>query len=52
MLVLAQQPEQLPIVLQVLLSQAHRLRALKLLAQFLVWRKDYFIVWFVNALVF
>lgn len=29
------QPEQLPIVLQVLLSQAHRLRALDLLSQFL-----------------
>lgn len=28
-------PEQLPIVLQVLLSQAHRLRALILLAKFL-----------------
>ena len=28
-------PEQLPVVLQVLLSQAHRLRALKLLARFL-----------------
>ena len=30
-----QPPEQLPIVLQVLLSQSHRLRALRLLAQFL-----------------
>eukprot|EP00188_Purpureofilum_apyrenoidigerum_P002005 Plantae.Rhodophyta-Purpureofilum_apyrenoidigerum.ctg21773.p1 GENE.Plantae.Rhodophyta-Purpureofilum_apyrenoidigerum.ctg21773~~Plantae.Rhodophyta-Purpureofilum_apyrenoidigerum.ctg21773.p1 ORF type:complete len:1005 (-),score=156.21 Plantae.Rhodophyta-Purpureofilum_apyrenoidigerum.ctg21773:951-3965(-) len=30
-----QPPEQLPIVLQVLLSQAHRLRALRLLARFL-----------------
>eukprot|EP00002_Diphylleia_rotans_P019938 TRINITY_DN3858_c0_g2_i1.p1 TRINITY_DN3858_c0_g2~~TRINITY_DN3858_c0_g2_i1.p1 ORF type:complete len:1260 (+),score=219.57 TRINITY_DN3858_c0_g2_i1:53-3832(+) len=29
------QPEQLPIVLQVLLSQSHRLRALRLLARFL-----------------
>jgi regulator-associated protein of mTOR len=28
-------PEQLPVVLQVLLSQVHRIRALRLLRQFL-----------------